>query len=89
MEFSYLVIAAQAWFMMALTGANVKLVARGNYAGGYCLSVLISVLWWTNSNSAAHSHLEYARWVYALSAGFGTITGMWLVKRFSREQHTR
>jgi uncharacterized membrane protein YfcA len=79
----YLGIFFQAYMMMSLTGANVKLISRSQYTVAFFVSVVISLLWWQNSTSAAHTHLALARYVYAVGAGFGTITGMWIVKRFT------
>lgn len=68
--------------IVSLTSANVATIARGHYVMSFIIGGAISAIWWTNAQSAAHVSDKRARWVYALGAACGTVTGMWLASHW-------
>lgn len=69
-------LCARGWLIVSLTSANVRAVSAGNYPLAFVIGFAISCVWWTNSQSAAHTNDPVARWCYALGAGLGTVTGI-------------
>lgn len=74
----YLRLLGRGFVIVALTAANVRQVSQGRYGHAFLVGCAISAVWWWNSRSAAHSDEPGAWLAYALGAGIGTVTGMWL-----------
>lgn len=74
----YLRLFGRGFLIVALTSANVRQIAGGHYLHALVVGFGISYVWWFNSRSAAHSDLPLAGFVYAMGAGLGTLTGMYL-----------
>ncbi|MCR4374165.1 MAG: hypothetical protein NUW22_04890 [Acidobacteria bacterium] len=68
----------RAFLLVALVAWNVRNVAQGEFGLAFLTGTLVSWVWWANSRSAAHSDARYARHVYALGAGLGTVFGVWI-----------
>lgn len=64
--------------IVTLTSWNVRHIAALEYSWAFAGGFGISFVWFTNSRTAAHSELKWAREVYALGAAVGTICGMYL-----------
>lgn len=75
---SYLRLVARGWLIVALTAANVRQIAGGHYGPAFVVGCAISCVWWFNSRNAARSDLPGAWLAYALGAGLGNVTGMWI-----------
>jgi hypothetical protein len=58
------------------TALNVSQVAHGHYLAAFFTGSLLSWIWWQNTKAAATTPGEAAHVMYALGAGFGTVTGM-------------
>lgn len=69
---------ARAFVMVCLVAMNTRQVAAGHYGPAFVVGCAISAVWWWNAKTAAHSDAPGAWIAYALGAGFGTVTGMWL-----------
>lgn len=74
----YLRLAGRGFIIVALTAANVRQIAAGHYGPAFLVGFSISTAWWFNSKTAARSDAPGAWAAYALGAGLGTITGMWI-----------
>lgn len=72
--------ASRAFWLVSCTAANVKQIAGGHYGGAFVLGFAISWLWWKNARGAAWDDVTYLREAYALGAGLGTMTGMWVMQ---------
>jgi hypothetical protein len=71
-------LAARGWLIVSLTALNVSQIAAHHYSSAFVVGTAISLVWFGNSRHAAHSDAPGARWAYALGAGLGTLTGMYL-----------
>lgn len=76
----YLRVLGRGWLIVALTAANVRQISAGHYLGAFVIGCAISGVWWFNSRNAAHLDLPGGWACYALGAGLGTLTGMWLAR---------
>lgn len=74
----YARLFGRGWLIVSLTAANVKQIASGHYGPAFVVGCSISAVWWFNSRNAARSDAPGAWIAYALGAGLGTLTGMWL-----------
>ena len=74
----HLRLFARGLIIVTLTAWNVRHIAVLNYPWAFAGGFGISFVWWTNSKSAAHSDLRYARETYAAGAAVGTVLGMYL-----------
>lgn len=77
---AYAALFLRGFLIVALTAANVRQIAAQRYGSAFLVGVGISLVWWFNSNTAAHSTLTGAAIVYAIGAGFGTVVGMYLTR---------
>lgn len=75
---SYASIFGRAFAQVVLVAINITQVARGHYGGAFAAGCAISFVWWINARSAGRSDAPGAAAVYALGAGVGTVTGMYL-----------
>ena len=64
--------------IVSLTAANVREISQGHYGAAFVVGTAISLVWWFNSKSASRSDSWRDSLVYALGAGAGTVTGMFL-----------
>lgn len=69
----------RGFLIVTLTAMNVAQIAGHHYGGAFVCGAAISWVWWRNAHSAAHESVPYLREYYALGAGLGTVTGMWLM----------
>ena len=60
------------------TAAGLRIISSGNYVGAFWTGGLLSLIWWYNSRTAAHSPQRCASVAYAAGAACGTAAGMWL-----------
>jgi hypothetical protein len=74
----YALIFWRGWLIVTLTAMNVRQIAGGHYLHAFIVGFGISLVWWFNSRNAAKSELVGAGLVYAIGAGLGTLTGMYL-----------
>jgi len=74
----YRPIFARAWLQVTLVAWNVVNVTQGDYLMAFISGTAISLVWWTNARTAAHTEAQHGRWAYGLGAGCGTVTGMLL-----------
>lgn len=74
----YLRLFARGFVIVALTSWNVRHIAALQYPWAFAGGFGISFIWFTNSRTAAHSEVTWAREVYAIGAALGTMFGMWL-----------
>lgn len=72
----------RAFSIVTMTALNVVQVAQHHYPQAFCTGSLLSYIWWGNAQTAARSDNSAAQWAYALGAGMGTITGMFLGQLF-------
>jgi hypothetical protein len=77
-----LAIFARGFLIVTLTSANVAQIASRHYGGAFVGGCAISFVWFGNSRTAAMTEVPYAREIYALGAGLGTLTGMLLMRWF-------
>jgi hypothetical protein len=75
---SYGALFGRGLLIVTLTAFNVKSISHGAYVAALLGGFGISFVWFTNSRTAAHSDLRWAREVYACGAAAGTVLGMWL-----------
>jgi len=73
---AYLRLYGRALLQVTLVAWNVRNVSHAAYLSAFLTGSALSFVWWANSRSAAHDTGEYARLVYALGAGTGTVLGM-------------
>jgi hypothetical protein len=66
----------RAFCIVTFTAANVSYIASGKVGHAFVTGFLISLIWWHNARSAAHSGHRFGSLVYALGAACGTIAGM-------------
>ena len=66
----------RAFGIVTCTAANVSYIASGRIGHAFVTGFLISLIWWHNARSAAHSEHRFGGIVYALGAACGTIAGM-------------
>ena len=71
-------VFGRAYLIVSLTGANVAFIASRQWAAMWLTGVAISFVWWTNSRVANRTDGPLAQWAYAIGAGCGTVTGVWL-----------
>lgn len=76
----YLRLFGRGLAIVTLTAMNVREISGGHYLAATLVGFGISLVWWFNSRSAAHSDLPGAGIVYALGAAAGTFTGMVLTR---------
>ncbi len=72
------VIFARGWLIVTCVAWNTRHVAALEYHAAFLTGTVLSLVWWGNSRTAAQSDVKGARYAYALGAGLGTLTGMWL-----------
>ena len=65
--------------MTTMVAANTVYLATNALGQAATLSLLISMLWWSNS-SAKREDLPYAGMAYGIGAGLGTLTGATLAR---------
>ena len=68
-----------SFFQIALVAINTLLIAKQMFLLVFITSFFISLLWAFNVSKIALSNLTQ-KLLYALGAGFGAISGMFLVK---------
>lgn len=73
-------VAWRGWLIVTLTAANVGAIAGHHWWLAFVGGSAISFVWWENSRGAATSSAQWAREAYALGAGLGTVSGMWVVR---------
>jgi hypothetical protein len=66
----------RAFSIVTFTAANVSYIASGQIWHAFVTGFMISLIWWYNTRSAAHTKHRFGGVVYALGAAFGTIAGM-------------
>ena len=71
----------QSFLQIGLVAINTLLISKQLYLGVFVCSFLISLLWAFNVSKIALSDLQQ-KLIYALGAGIGAITGLFLVKCF-------
>jgi hypothetical protein len=76
MFLDYFRLFLRGFSMVVLVSANVYQSAHLHVGGAGVLGTAISVIWFYNARTAAHSNLPYAGWVYGAGAGVGTMTGL-------------
>ena len=69
---------ARGFVIVALTSWNVRHIAALQYPWAFAGGFGISFVWFTNSKTAAHVEIPFARETYAIGAALGTVFGMWL-----------
>lgn len=69
----------QSFMQIGLVAINTLLISRQLYLGVFICSFLISLLWAFNVSKIALSDLMQ-KITYALGAGMGAITGLYLIK---------
>jgi hypothetical protein len=75
---SYAALFGRSFLQVALVAANVVQLAKGQYIGSFIVGTAISWLWFGNAREAGRNDLPGAAFAYALGAGFGTVTGLFL-----------
>lgn len=70
-----------SFFQIGLVAINTLLIAKQLFLGVFICSTLISLLWAFNVSKIALSDLRLKIY-YALGAGCGSVTGLWLVNNF-------
>ena len=70
-----------SFFQIGLVAINTLLISKQLFLGVFICSTLISLLWAFNVSKIALSDLRQ-KLIYALGAGTGAITGLFLVKCF-------
>jgi ABC-type antimicrobial peptide transport system permease subunit len=68
----------RAFLMVMFVSSNVAHIAQGRYDRAFVTGFLISLLWWMNARSASRTTHPYAAFTYALGAGIGTVTGIYV-----------
>ena len=73
-----IVVFCRAWLQVFLVALNVTNISQQQYGRAFLTGTALSAAWWFNAHSAAHVTGEWAWLVYALGAGAGTVSGMWV-----------
>ena len=73
---AYAQVFGRGFLIVTLTSLNVFQVSHRHWIGGFCVGVLISVVWWSNARRSARSDLPLIGFCYGLGAGAGTVAGM-------------
>ena len=71
----------QSFLQIGLVAINTLMISKQLYLGVFICSFLISLLWAFNVSKIALSDLRQ-KIIYALGAGTGAITGLFLVQYF-------
>lgn len=71
----------QSFFQIGLVAVNTLLISKQLFLGVFICSFLISLLWAFNVSKIALSDLRQ-KLVYAVGAGTGAITGLFIVNYF-------
>lgn len=71
-------VFGRGWMLVTLTACNIRQIASGHYARSFAVGAAISAVWWLNARTAGHDGGRWMWLAYALGAGCGTVTGMWL-----------
>jgi len=71
-------IFLQSFFQIALVAINTLLISKQLFLGVFFASFAISLLWAFNVSKIALSTFKQ-KTIYALGAGCGAITGMYLI----------
>lgn len=66
--------------LVALTAANVSMIAAGRTSGAFLCGFAISWVWWGNARGSVVGDGPWLRECYALGAAAGTVFGMWLTR---------
>ena len=74
----YLRLFCRGLIIVTLVALNTRMIAALSYQSAFVTGTMLSIVWWGNSQTAAHSRTHGARWAYGLGAGVGTALGMWL-----------
>ena len=69
----------RAFLIVMLTASNVQLIAAAAWVPMFVTGTLLSFCWWGNTRVAAVGSSR-DRLAYALGAGCGTVTGVWLAR---------
>ncbi len=77
------VIWWRAFSIVTCTALNVTEVTGGHYLAAFFTGGLLSFVWWGNTQRASRSTDRLAGHAYALGAGVGTVTGMFLGRWFN------
>ena len=68
----------RGWAIVTLTALNVTQIAQHRWGGAFACGTAISLVWWFNAGRASEQRDWRAAVAYALGAGVGTVTGMWI-----------
>ena len=71
----------QSFFQIGLVAVNTLLISKQLFLGVFMCSFLISLLWAFNVSKIALSDLRQ-KLIYAVGAGTGAITGLFIVNYF-------
>ena len=71
----------QSFFQIGLVAVNTLLISKQLFLGVFICSFLISLLWAFNVSKIALSDLRQ-KLIYAVGAGTGAITGLFIVNYF-------
>ena len=71
----------QSFFQIGLVAVNTLLISKQLFLGVFICSFLISLLWAFNVSKIALSDL-IQKLIYAVGAGTGAITGLFIVNYF-------
>jgi hypothetical protein len=63
---------------VCLTALNVVNVTQHHWQMAFLTGIGISLVWRWNARNAVQMHTLSADLTYAIGAGVGTVTGMWL-----------
>lgn len=75
-------IFIQSFFQVGLVAVSTILITKGYLVGVFIVSFLISLLWAFNVSRVAISTLNQ-KLTYSLGAGFGSVTGILILKLFN------
>lgn len=75
-------IFLQSFFQVGLVAVSTILITKGYLVGVFIVSFLISLLWAFNVSRVAISTLNQ-KLTYSLGAGFGSVTGILILKLFN------
>lgn len=70
----------QSFFQIGLVAINTLLISKQLFIGVFICSFLISLLWAFNVSKIALSTLN-EKITYALGAGFGSVSGLFIVQQ--------
>ena len=73
---AYFSIWRRGFIIVTLTAINVGQVAGRHWLGAGLVGFGISLVWFYNARTAAHTELPHAGEVYAFGAACGTMFGM-------------